>query len=149
MNKRNRHVGKSPAARESYYRYLKNIDCEPTVDDQIALSPSTEAGEELCEPTTTRRRKISAGRQFKDHISEHWIEWLFGVGVVVAVWFMVDARIDMACVETNVDTHKGNISDLQADVQKGVDKNQEQDLTLREHQVRLTAVEDKIKTVRK
>jgi len=51
MSRREKHVGKSQNAREFYSRYLKNIDCEPTVDDLIALAPSTEGGEELREPT--------------------------------------------------------------------------------------------------
>lgn len=144
MNKRGKHVGKSAVARETYSRYLKNIDCEPTVNDQVALSPSTEGGEELREPTSKRKRKVSLGHNLQEHFREHWAEWFFGGVVAIVAWLMVDAKIDLARIETNAENQKGNISDLQNGEQKIIDKNQDQDLTLREHSVRLSNVEEKV-----
>ena len=101
MNKRGSHMAKSVSARATYARYLKNIDCEPTVDDQIALAPSTEGGEELREPTSKRRRRISTGQKLQDHFQEHWVEWLFGGVVAITAWLMIDARVDLMRVESN------------------------------------------------
>lgn len=149
MNKRGRHVGKTPVAKATYVRYLKNIDCEPTVDDQIALSPSTEGGEELREPTSKRRRRISTGQKLQDHIQEHWVEWLFAGVVAITAWLMIAARVDLTRIETNASAQKDRIAELNGWAQKSVDKNQEQDLTLREHSLRLSSVEEKVNKTKK
>ena len=141
MSKRDNHIAKSTAAKEAYARYLKNVDCEPTVNDQIALSPSTEGGEELREPTSKRRRPVSAGQKLQDHFQEHWVEWLFGGVVAIVVWLMLDARVDLSRIEANAGAQKDNITDLKDDAKLSNQKNQEQDLTLREHSVRLSVVE--------
>ena len=149
MNKRGRHVGKSMAARETYSRYIKKIDCEATVDDKIELSPSTEGGEELREPTSKRRRKVSVGRLFRTHLEEHWVEWLFGSVIAMTAWLMVGARLDLVRIDTTAGAQKDCIIDLQSGAQKSVDKNQEQDLLLREHSIRISNVEEKVNKAKK
>ena len=149
MNNREKHVGKTSFAKEAYSRYLKNIDCEPTVNDKIALSPSTEGGEELREPTSNRRRKVSASQKFKDHFQDHWVEWIIGAVVVIAGWFMIDARIDIVRIETVAGNQKESIAEIQSAEQKSADKNHDQDLTLREHTIRISNVEDKVNKVKR
>jgi hypothetical protein len=149
MNIRERHVGKSPIAREYYSRYLKNIDCEPTVDDQIALSPSTEGGVELREPTSNRKRPISTSQKLQEHLQNHWVEWLFGTIVAITAWSVIYARIDFARIETNQITQKESITVLQSGTQKASNKNHEQDLMLREHSLRISNVEEKVNKTKK
>jgi hypothetical protein len=149
MNRRERHVGKSPMAREFYSRYLKKIDCEPTVDDQIALSPSTEGGVELREPTSKRKRTVNTGQKLQEHFQDHWVEWLFGSIVALTAWSVIYARIDLVRIETNQITQKESITVIQSGTQKASDKNQEQDLTLREHSLRISNVEEKVSKTKK
>jgi len=149
MSRREKHVGKSQNAREFYSRYLKNIDCEPTVDDLIALAPSTEGGEELREPTSNRKRTVSASQKLQEHFQEHWVEWLFGSIVAITAWSVIYARIDLARIETNQITQKECVTVLQSGTQRASDKNHEQDLILREHALRISNVEEKVNKPKK
>ena len=74
-------------------------------------------------------------------MSEHWIEWVISAVIVVIMYLMVDSKIDLARIFTTLDTHKDSIGNLTTDVKSEGQKNQDQDLTLKEHSLRLSTVE--------
>lgn len=149
MKKREIHAGKSHGERDYYARYLKNKDSEPTSAEETVLEPSTEDGTDLREPKLTGRRPIGTGKKIWEHIQEHWLEWAFCIVIALVIFFGRDVLIDLTRIETNQLIQKESISFLQSRAQKISDKNQEQDLTLKEHSIRISHVEEKVNKIEK
>lgn len=144
MTKRSNHVGRSHGERDSYSRYIRSRDYEPTVDETIALGCSDVGGEELREPTTKRKRQDNAGEHIKSHLKQHWLEWTICAAIAVFFFLMVDSKIFIARMDVRVESLNGSVIDLKGQVKDLNSKNNEQDLTLKEHSIHLSNIEEQI-----
>lgn len=144
MDKRSFHTGKSQASRDQYGRYIKKLNYEPTIVETIPLGNSDEGGEELEKPKLTRKRKKDPSLILKNHIVEHWFEYLFAGVIAVLMYLMIDSKIDMARMDSHAQYQKDSIDSLGKDSKEIGIKVNEQNLILREHSLRLSTVEGQL-----
>jgi len=141
MAKRKIHKGKSRSSREQYNRYIKTRDYEPTVDDTLSFSQSDQSGEELGEPTSTRKRKVNTKQYILEHLSENWLNYVVVMATIVLVYLMYDSKVDLACIDVNITAQKEDISDLELETKQQIKKNYSQDVDINENRVRLDTLE--------
>lgn len=141
MADRKSHVGKSKLAREGYSRYIRRLDYEPTLEEPGPFKPSHEAGEESGEATSDRKRPVKISEKVKDHVLNNWINWLIGAAIVVMVFLMVDSKIDLAKINTTIDRLKTDVQSLIGDVKTINEKNHQQDLAIKEDNLRINSLE--------
>ena len=141
MDRRKSHRSKSTPAREHYYRYIRTLDYEPTVDDTLPLSESNQSGEELSEPTSKRKRKINTKQYILDHLSENWLSYVIVIFAAVLVFLMYGSKIGLERISVNLDVQKEDISDLKLETKQQIKKNYSQDIDINENRVKLDTLE--------
>lgn len=141
MTRKNTHTGKSSASREAYSRYIKKLDYEPTVETPAPFLSTTEGGEELKNPSSTRKRKKTLSSKIQDHISENWIGWLLGLAIIVLFFLMIDSKVDLARINTNLEYLKENVGSIRNDIKEQDRKNQSQDLLINGNSIKITNLE--------
>ena len=141
MNKRNSHTAKTRDARDAYSRYIRKLDYEPTVEEPAPFSPSNESGEELAEPTSSQKRKMSIINAIKDHFSENWVNWLVSGAIIILIFLMIDSKVDLAKISTSIDNAKESISTLISDSKELRENAHGQALVLKEHEMQIIQLE--------
>lgn len=141
MSKRDMHVGKTRAAREAYSRYIRKLDNDPTIEEPVPFSSSNESGEELIEPTSKRKRKVSFGNALKEHFSNNWISWMVSVAIFILFFLMLDSKVDLAKISTTIDAIKEKVASLVDSSKDTQNKDHEQDLVLKEHSMQIIQLE--------
>jgi hypothetical protein len=131
------HSQKSPAQRQAYNRYVKQLDYEPTVDEALPFPTTSQGGEELSEQTTKRRRDLNVKERCVDHLRENWIGWVISLVTVLLGWLMIGSKIEIARLNIVSEGHSDDLKEVKESSQKNLEKNIEQDLTLKEHGLRI------------
>lgn len=138
---RNMRGSKSNREREAYVRYIRKQNYEPTVDDTLPFAQSSIGGEELSKPTTSHKRPINLQDQIKTYIADHWLEGIFSLVILLLLYFMIDAKIDMAKASTQISTIEKNETTIIQDLKTNDTKDHEQDLDIRENKIRIGQLE--------
>lgn len=141
MNPRQLHVNKSQRQRQDYWRYIENQDYEPTLDEKLRFPQTGQAGEELSEPSTKRRRRIRLSTRLADHLSENWLSWLFAIAALVLFWLTTESRIAMAKIEASVESTKDDLGTVVQRVGTAATANAQQDLAIAEQRIRLDYIQ--------
>lgn len=64
-------------------------------------------------------------------------------------WLMVDAKVNIARMDSTLDAQKDNLAGINQDTKGLGVKNQDQDMTLMEHSIRLSTIENQANKNRK
>lgn len=145
MNRKKSHVGKSQASREAYTRYIKKLDYESTVEEPTPFVSTTESGEELLTQTSNRKRRISLSDKFIEHFSENWIGWVICIAIAILYFTLIDSKVDLARINTNIENIKEDINSIKNDIKEQDKKNHDQDLSIKENSIRISNVEKRKK----
>ena len=118
MRKRSTHVNKTVDERSAYQKYITRIDPQPTVNEKksVDFESSMESGEELSEPTSKRKRKISFAALVGNHLNKHWLQWLFASLIFIGFYFMVDAKIDIAVIDNSLTSQQRQLDTLGSEI---------------------------------
>lgn len=141
MGNRNSHVTKNRLSRQIYRSNIKKTDYEPTVDEATIFSPSDQEGEDFREPTVKRKRKVDIKDRLIEHVNNNWHMWAIGAFVTLGGYFLVDSKIIIARIDATMEAHKSDISRIELSEKEDSQKNQEQDMLLKEHAIRLEHIE--------
>ena len=93
MSNRNSHTGKSYQEKETYKRYLSKKDYEPTVNESLDFRSTEKPGEDLTEPSVTKKRAVSFNYAVSEHLKENWIKYLIAGCVIIGVFLVYDSRL--------------------------------------------------------
>ena len=141
MPRKSSHNEKTQRERAAYARYVRGLDYAPTVDQRIPFPASNEPGEDLSEPTATRRRELPFTAKLADHFKSKWIEWIVGLAIILGGYLMIDSKMKFSEFGIRFGNLKDEVSDLKQ-TSKDHDKEvQQQEIKLREHDVRLDNLE--------
>jgi hypothetical protein len=116
MSKQTSHRSKTIPERVSYQNYIKEKQEDSTVDDSLNFHPSSQAGSVLSQPTSKRKREIPTREKIKNHLIQHWIEWLVAIILAVMVYFVVDAKVNFAVINTNLVNQQKQMDKLETSV---------------------------------
>ena len=118
MSKRSTHVNKSPSERSAYQKYIARVEPQPTIDEKksVNFDASMDSGEELSEPTSKRKRKISFGVSVNNYLNKNWLRWFFGGIFIIGAYFMVDAKIDIAVANAKLIDQQRQINGLDSEI---------------------------------
>lgn len=141
MSRTNRYQKKSPDHLRAYNRAIRTQRYEPTLDETLDFKETSEAGEDLSEPAKNRRRPINHKSRIKDHFLENWANWLVGALAIVGLYFMIDAKVELARVDARVDFNKELTTSLDADLDGNAKHDAEQDLWIQENRLRVQQLE--------
>jgi hypothetical protein len=117
MSKREQHVGKTQQQRQAYGRYIQSLDYEPTVDEQIDFGSTEKGGEELAESTSKRPSRGYTQNKIKEHIKEHWIEWIIAIVVIFALFLINESRVTTTIMSNNLTTTNEKVTDIKTNVE--------------------------------
>ncbi|MDD3275162.1 MAG: hypothetical protein PHN16_05370 [Candidatus Omnitrophica bacterium] len=137
MDRRGGHAGKSKMDKQIYHKYIKRIDCEPTLDEKLPFPNSNQEGEELSESTSKRKRPIPFGFSLKQHFQERWLYWIVGFVVFVVTYFIFDAKVNIKQLNFITGENKKEITEIRSDVKTIQEDNHKQDLSIQETKLKL------------
>ncbi len=141
MRKNNSHVSKTKPERDYYSKYIKSQDYEPTIDETLKFPSTDDDKKDFSNSRTRKKRKPTFQQQLSDHWHENWPKWIGGGIVAILFWLMFDSKIEINSINYNVNDIKEDIQDM-----KKVDKEtnehlQNQDLNIRENQIRIENIQ--------
>jgi len=137
MNIRSQHINKSIEERRDYQRYIEKQHYEPTVDETIEFAHTVETGEELSQPTTKRKRKISAKQRLGNHLSENWPLWLIGLIIIILAYYTTDSKIDFAEIVANLKNIEKTIDKIEIKVEENNKAISDQSIDINENKIRI------------
>jgi len=141
MNRRNLHVGKSMSEKDRYSRYVKRRDYSPTLDEKPIFNPSNQSVEDFSKPTITEKRSVNKTQHILDYFSNNWVGILMAIIIAIITWLMVDAKTDIAVINTSIEYQNEDINELNTDVNSQSIKNNDQDLKINENKFRIDNIE--------
>lgn len=142
------HTPKSAPERQYYNEFIKNRDFIPTVDESLNFEETTDHAHEFKIEENKRRRPKPIKDQLSEHFKDNWIVYTIGLFAVIFSYFMIDAKIDIAKLFVKSDNIENKIDNLSSDIKetnksleeklnKITDKNHEQDMKIKENELRL------------
>ena len=138
MSNRDSHAGKSLQQKESYKRYLTNIDYEPTLDDSLQFNNTEKAGEDLSESTIKKRRPVSLKYQIIEYVKEYWFSYLIAGFVIICLYLINETRIVNKLFDYK-------LSELKSSFDKMDVKSEEHNKTIIENKIKIEMLEKKFK----
>lgn len=137
MTQRKGHTGKSKVEKDYYSRFIKNLDYEPTVDETIKFPETDDTKRDFSLPKSSEKRKVRLTQKISDHFNDNWLHWIIGAVAMILIFLMVDSKVDIKGIETNVDNIKDEVKDIK-DSQKEIrNKLHDQDLQIQENKIRI------------
>jgi hypothetical protein len=143
MSRNPSHQKKTPYHLREYTRAINRQQYEPTIDETLPFNNTTNPGEDLSGPLPQKRRPINRKAQIEDYIKENWIPWAFTIFVLIAGYFVIDSKIDLARVFENLHFHSAQMDGLKNDVKEISKDKAKQDLEIQQHKMRLEQLERK------
>ncbi len=116
MYSREKHIGKSREQRQSYGRYIRSLDYEPTIEEGIDFGSTEKGGEELSESTSQRKSRGYTKNRIREHIKDHWIEWIIGGLIVFGLFLINESRITTAIMGNTLTDTKTKVEGLNTDI---------------------------------
>ena len=143
-NRRNPHLPKNPDERSAYHRYLSHLQGQPTVDDSMDFDPTPQAGEELAEQTSKRKRRIPVSQTMSDYVKKNWVSLLIAALLVISSYYMINSRIDIAIIKTNLSYQQQQVEKANTSIDNLLNSDHSQDLLIQEFQLDLRFLENKL-----
>jgi len=116
MSNRDRHVGKTFQQKAAYGRYIQTLDYEPTLNEALDFPSTEQGGEELSESTSKRNPRGYTKNRIREHIKEHWIEWIIGGLVLFGLYLMNESRVTTAIMGKTVGDTSTKVESIQSDL---------------------------------
>lgn len=101
---------------------------EPTVDETIIFPETDDNKRDFSLPKSSNKRKISIKQKLSDHFYENWVNWLVGAVAMILIFLMIDSKVDIKGIETNVDNIKEDMKDVKETQKEINNKVHDQDL---------------------
>lgn len=139
--KTNQHTNKSIAQRRSYSKAIKELTYDPTVDDSLDFASSDDPTDKSRIEDAPPSRPVSLGDRLIEIRDKYGLTIIGSIVLVVASYFVFDFNHDMTEVKTKQEGLEDDVKEIKSDVEKVNDKNQEQDLKLKEHEVKIHFLE--------
>jgi len=134
---RSSHVSKTRNERSAYQRYIHRLESQPTIEEPIEIDPSYEAGQELAESTSRSKRTIPLSLRIRDHLEKNWIGWSFGLLMVIAIFFLYDARVNIAIFNHDLSNQQQKLDRISTSLDNITYTDHAQDLIIQELRIRL------------
>lgn len=140
MTQRKSHTGKTKFEKDYYSRIIKNLDYEPTVDETIKFPESDDSKKDFSVAKSSSKRKISLKEKLSYHFEENWLHWVIGVVAAVLLFLMVNSKVDIKGIETNVENIKEDVEEVKGSQKEINDKLHKQDMKIQENQLRIESL---------
>ena len=79
---------------------------EPTIEMQDLVGTTSRSPNKEIKKGKTRKSKVN---RFKIHVKENWVNYLFGLAIFGAGYFVVEAKVDIAKLFTISEFNKENV----------------------------------------
>jgi hypothetical protein len=133
-------------AERSYYgKYIRKLDYSPTIEEKLPFSGSDESKEDLSEPTAKKARPIPFQQRFSDHISENYISWIIGIVVIIFVFLMYGAKIDISDIKIHIDIIRGDVTELKGLTKENAEKSHKHDMELQKNSIHIKSLKEEMK----
>lgn len=137
------HQTKSQRKRETYYKAVKAVDYEPTVDDSLAFPVSDDRKPDYSTSTEPRTRPQKLSMRISEHVKENWIAWLVGAIGILLVFFVFNFNRDMGKMEGKMEGLTTSVNEVKSDVKHLNDKIHSQDLDIQKNQIEINTLRSK------
>lgn len=144
MRHRN-HSAKNQRQREYYSKGIKKLDYEPTLDESLKFQESDDTKADLSLSETNQSRPPAIKDKIADHFRENWIYWAVGGVALLLIFFVFDFNRDMGRVEGKIEHIDESVTNINSHFESIYKKNNEQDLMIKENELRLEFLKENIK----
>jgi hypothetical protein len=140
MRESKNHTSKNFNEKESYRRYIKQTDYEPTVDETLKFNSTDEQQKGLAQ-TTAGYRGISLHTSVTNHLKEHWGEYLIAFLLIIMSYFMYESKIDINGINIKVNSIEDDVKELKTEQKELNQKNHEQDLKIQKNDLKIEEID--------
>lgn len=137
MKKKNNHKQKNSSERNAYGRYIKQRNYEPTMDEALEFDESANSEAYYSTQNSGSSRKRKFNDQFKDHFTENYMNWLFGLALFIGVYMIFDSKLNFAVLFERTDQMSNKIDKIES---KQIHQNsqiQEQNLKIQKNALKI------------
>ena len=139
------HTYKNQQEKANYKRYIRNLDYEPTLDERVNFPESDKSDEELSVSETSKKRRESNSEIIGEYLKKNWVSWLIGIFTLGLLYFMGDAKIDIARLFEKSETNKESIIKNTNVIEKLREQNHNQDMKIQDNKYKNENLENVIK----
>lgn len=123
-NPRNKHVHKSHNEQLDYYKFIKEADSEPTLEQKVDFSPTDQSEKWTAAskiPPKPQKRPKTVGKI----CAEYWPHVVFPIVAVALVWLLIDGKVFDARADERIKNNKEDIADVTESIKKVSDESKE------------------------
>jgi len=136
------HVTKSGKERAAYVDYIRKLDYEPTKDEALDFSESTDNNLDYSIQKAKRVKRLSAWEEFRIHFEDNWVKWaVAGVAIVIS-YFIVTSKVSINGLEIKQDQTNKEIEKLNDNVDNLEKINNEQDLKIQKNEINVENIKE-------
>jgi hypothetical protein len=137
----NQHTTKNSAQRRNYSKAIKDLTYDPTVDDSLNFSSSDDPTDKYKVEDVPPKRPVTFGDRLNDIRDKYGWTVLGSIILVATTYFVFDFNRDLTEVKTKQDGTKEDLQEVKSDIKNIDEKNQQQDLKLKEQEVKIQFLE--------
>jgi hypothetical protein len=146
MNRSKGHVPKSSQERAAYVNYIRKLDYEPTKDEALEFSESSDKEADYSIQKSDKVRRLSTWEQFQTHFEENWIKWVIaGIGIVIS-YFIVSSQISFYGIDIKMEQTGKEIEKINSNIEEIKNTNHEQDMKIQKSEIIIEDIKDENKS---
>ena len=126
---RNVHVPKTKQAKKDYRKYIETLDYDPTIDEDVNFSQTSQLNETHPDPevtSTLKKRPVDLSEVITDYIRNNWLTGLLtgviSIIILIGGYLVFDSKAAFSKFETMLSNQSEDISEIKDLVKENSDK---------------------------
>lgn len=148
MSRAKGHVPKSGQERAAYVNYIRKLDYEPTKDEALDFSESTDNDPDYSIQKANKVRRLSTWEQFQLHFEDNWVKWVFAGVAIVISFFIVTSKVSISGLEIKHDQTNKDIEKINSDIDDLEKTNNAQDLKIQKNEINIDNIKENQKNTK-
>lgn len=131
------HIPKSVQERAAYVDYIRKLDYEPTKDEALDFSESTDKEPDYSIQKANKVNRLSTWEQFKLHFEDNWIKWVIAGVAIVISFFIVTSKVSISGLGIKQDQTSKDIDKININIKDLEKTNNAQDLKIQKNEINI------------
>ncbi len=146
MSRAKGHVPKSGQERAAYVDYIRKLDYEPTKDEALDFSESTDKGPDYSIQKANKVKRLSTWEQFQLHFEDNWVKWVIAGVAIVISFFIVTSQVSISGLGIKQDQTSKDIEKINGDIDDLEKANNAQDLKIQKNEINIENLKENQKS---
>lgn len=142
MSRAKGHIPKTGQERAAYVDYIRKLDYEPTKDEALDFSESSDKEPDYSIQKANKVRRLSTWEQFQIHFEDNWVKWVIAGVAIVISFFIVTSKVSISGLEIKHDQIKKDIENINIDIDNLEKSNNAQDLKIQKNEINIENIKE-------